>query len=60
MQGTVRNTVFATTRWGLGAMQNIFVLNADLVLAIQCKMTKIQAEVNPGESKARPSKTMNN
>lgn len=34
MQGTVRNTVFATTRWDIGTMQNNFVLKADLVLAI--------------------------
>ena len=34
MQGTVRNTVFATTRWDIGTMKNNFVLKADLVLAI--------------------------
>ena len=61
IQRIVRNTVHAKKQLGLRAMQNIFILKVDLVLPIQCKMTKRQAEVNnPGEPKVRPGKTMNN
>ena len=60
IQRIVGNTVCARKQWGLGAMQNIFILKVDLVLPIQCKMTKIKAEVNPEQPKLRPGKTMNN